>query len=101
MLSLLSKALLKAADLPDLLGYLLIGIGLRVADAGWGLLPAPAPRLLTFLAEVGVVALFFRIGLSRNVQNLLRRLPGATVIWAVNALTSLALGFGAAHYGLG
>ncbi|MFB6249763.1 MAG: cation:proton antiporter [Salinibacter sp.] len=101
VLCLLSKAFLEAADLPDLLGYLLIGIGLRAADATWGLLPAPAPRLLTVLAEVGVVALLFRIGLSRNVQNLLRRLPWATIIWLANALASLALGFGAAHYGLG
>jgi Kef-type K+ transport system membrane component KefB len=101
VLCLLSKALLEAADLPDLLGYLLIGVGLRAADATGGVLPAPAPRLLAFLAEVGVVALLFRIGLSRNVQNLLRRLPGATVIWLGNALASLALGFGAARYGLG
>jgi Kef-type K+ transport system membrane component KefB len=96
VLCLLSKALLEAADLPDLLDYLLIGVGLRAADATGGVLPAAAPRLLTVLAEVGVVALLFRIGLSRNVQNLLRRLPGATVIWLGNALTSLGLGFGAA-----
>jgi Kef-type K+ transport system membrane component KefB len=101
VLCLLAKALLEAADLPDLLGYLLIGVGLRAADTAWGGLPAAGPRLLTVLAEVGVVALLFRIGLSRNVQNLLRRLPGATLIWLGNALTSLGLGFAAAHYGLG
>ncbi len=100
VLCLLLKAVLEAADLPDLLGYLLTGIALRAADTTWGLLPAAAPRLLTVLAEIGVVVLLFRIGLTRNVQTLIRRLPGATVIWLGNVLTSLGLVFGAARYAL-
>ncbi|MEF8940172.1 MAG: hypothetical protein V5A22_10025 [Salinivenus sp.] len=43
VLCLVLKAVLEAADLPDLLGYLLTGIALRAADTTWGLLPAAAP----------------------------------------------------------
>lgn len=90
--SILLKILLEAADLPDLLGFVLLGIGFRWGDATWNVLPPDAPRLLAFMAEFGVVALLFRIGLLRSVQNLLRRLPGAAVIWLVNTTTSVGLG---------
>jgi len=70
VVSLLLKAGLEPADLPDLLGYLLLGVGLRIADEAWCLLPPEAIRLLSFLAEVGIVTLLFRIGLSLDPTSL-------------------------------
>lgn len=101
VLSILSKALLEHLDLPDFLGYLLIGVGLGVADTTWGLFPTGGHRLLAFLAEFGVIALLFRIGLECNLEHLLQRLPGATMIWIVNVTASLAAVFGAALLVLG
>jgi Kef-type K+ transport system membrane component KefB len=95
VLSILSKAALEHFDLPDLLGYLLIGVGLRVLDNTWTLLTPRGHELLGFLAEFGVVALLFRIGLECNLEHLLQRLSGATVIWVVNVLVSLGTVLGA------
>ena len=95
VLSILSKAALEHFDLPDLLGYLLIGVGLRVLDNTWTLLTPRGHELLGFLAEFGVVALLFRIGLECNLEHLLQRLSGATVIGVVNVLVSLGTVLGA------
>jgi Kef-type K+ transport system membrane component KefB len=95
VLSILSKAALEQFNLPDLLGYLLLGVGLHVADSAWTLLTPRGRELLAFLAAFGVVALLFRIGLECHLEHLLRRLSGATVIWIVNVLVSLAAVLGA------
>ena len=54
VLSILSKAALEHFDLPDLLGYLLIGVGIRLLDGAWGLLTPRGHELLAFLADFGV-----------------------------------------------
>ena len=89
VLSLLSKAALEHLDLPDLLGYLLIGIGLRLFERTGPLVSINGSQLFPFLAELGVVALLFRIGLECNPKHLLRRLSGATRIWIANVTLSL------------
>lgn len=89
VLSIVSKAVLEHFELPDLLGYLLIGVGLRVLDGIWPILTNSGHQLLAFLADFGVVAVLFRIGLECELKHLLRRLPGATVVWTVNVAVSL------------
>lgn len=89
VLSILSKAALESLDLPDLLGYLLIGVGLGLIDQTWPQALPLGPQLLTFLAQIGVVALLFRIGLECEIEHLWRRLSGATWIWVVNVTASL------------
>ena len=89
VLSLLSKAALEHLDLPDLLGYLLIGIGLRLFERTGPLVSINGSQLFPFLAKLGVVALLFRIGLECNPKHLLRRLSGATRIWIANVTLSL------------
>jgi Kef-type K+ transport system membrane component KefB len=59
-LALLLKALLKRVALPDLIGYLAIGLAFRFADARFDLLSDEATQGFELLAEVGVVALLFR-----------------------------------------
>jgi Kef-type K+ transport system membrane component KefB len=96
--SIFSQAALERLGLPDLLGYLLIGVGLNLVHDAWPqALPADA-RLLTLLAQIGVVALLFRIGLEREIEHLWRRLSGATWIWLVNATASLLAVLGAALF---
>jgi Kef-type K+ transport system membrane component KefB len=94
VLSILSKAALEHFDLPDLLGYLLIGIGLRLLDGTWTMLTPRGHELLAFLADFGVVVLLFRIGLECNLKHLLRRLSGATLIWIANVVVSLGTALG-------
>jgi Kef-type K+ transport system membrane component KefB len=89
--SILSKAVLERLGLPDLLGYLLIGVGLSLLHHVWPTALSADARLLTFLAQIGVVTLLFRIGLECKIEHLWKRLPGATWIWIVNVSVSLGV----------
>jgi len=93
VLSLLSKAALGRLDL---LGYLLVGVGLQMLDGVWPVVTTGSQQLLTFLAEFGVVALLFRVGLECNPKHLFRRFSGATVIWIVNVTASMGTVLGTA-----
>ena len=53
------------------------------------------------LAQLGVVALLFRVGLRSHTRALLSKLPRASIIWLGDVLTNLAIGFVLARYGLG
>jgi Kef-type K+ transport system membrane component KefB len=89
VLSILSKAVLERLGLPDLLGYLLIGVGLGFLHRAWPTVLPGDVQLLTFLAQIGVVALLFRIGLECEIEHLWKRLSGATWIWLSNVTASL------------
>ncbi|WP_251961125.1 cation:proton antiporter [Salinibacter ruber] len=98
VLSRLVKAALERLNLPDLLGYLFIGMALRLVE-GTGLLRfVDGPQVLSFLAQLGIVALLFRIGLECTPKNLLRRLSGATRIWIANITLSLGAVLGVALF---
>jgi len=98
--AILSKAGLDRLGLPDLLGYLVIGVLLRELDAALGLLPETGGQVLTFLSDLGIIAILFRVGLRCNVTQLIERLPGATFIGLINVVASGGIGFAAAYYAL-
>jgi Kef-type K+ transport system membrane component KefB len=50
------------------------------------------------LAQLGVVALLFRVGLRSHTSALLAKLPDATLIWVGNVLGSAAVGFVVSRY---
>ena len=50
------------------------------------------------LAQLGVVALLFRVGLRSHTSALVAKLPGAALIWVGNVLGSAAIGFLVARY---
>lgn len=97
VLALLSAAGLKHLGLPDLLGYLALGVGLRTLDRIWGVVPPSSTNVLDFLSEFGIIVLLFQVGLQCNPKTLFHRLPGATLIAVVNIVVSGWLGFAAAH----
>jgi Kef-type K+ transport system membrane component KefB len=100
-LALLLKALLKRVALPDLIGYLAIGLALRFADARFDLISDGATQGFELLAEVGVVALLFHIGVRSKLGALLAQLPKASVVWFGSVSASGLLGFAIAYYFLG
>ena len=53
------------------------------------------------LAQLGVVALLFRVGLRSHTSALLKKLPDASMIWIGNAFGSAAVGFLVSLYILG
>ena len=94
------KSALRRFDVPALVGYLLLGVLLRVLDDASLHLPDEAWRALDVLADLGIVCLLFRVGLESDIRILLRELPRASVVLVTSMATSFAFGFVAAR-GLG
>ena len=98
----LIRGLLDPVGIPPLVGYLLLGLVLRVADGQWGFLAVPAiEHTFEFLADIGIVILLFRVGLETNPGKLVRKLPRSSVIFAGNLLVAALFGYVTAYYGLG
>lgn len=97
----LTKAALGKAGIPSLVGFMLIGFLLRVADSNFNLLTSGTLEILEFMAKVGVITLLFRIGLESKIRNLARQLRSASLIWVGDVLISGLLGFGSAYYIVG
>jgi Kef-type K+ transport system membrane component KefB len=95
------KAALQPLRIPPLIGYLAVGVGLRLLETHFGLLGEPGREIIDFLAKLGVIALLFRVGLESDLPGLVSQLGCATVIWLGNILASAAAGYIAARYLLG
>jgi len=71
------EAALRRVNVPPLVGYLLLGLSLSIVDAHWHLLSRSAHRILDFLADFGVIAILFRIGLDSHPRTLARKINQA------------------------
>jgi Kef-type K+ transport system membrane component KefB len=94
------KSGLRPLGVPPLVGYLLLGFLLRLADAHWAFLSEPVHHAFTFLADLGVIALLFRVGLDSHPAALAAKLPDASAVWLGNVAGSAVLGFATAWYWL-
>lgn len=101
VLAMLIKALLNRVRIPALIGFILLGLALNVADRRWALLDPGSHEVLAFLGDVGVVMLLFRVGLTADLPKLRQQLGRASVIWFWTVLLSGSLGFAASHWLLG
>ncbi len=78
-----------------------LGLLLGLLDR-WLDVITPAVRdAVALLADIGVVALLFRVGLESKLSALLSALPRATLVWAGDVGLSTTLAFVGAHYCLG
>jgi len=82
-----------------IVGYLVLGIGLRAASSLGGIPLLTVQQVFPFLADLGVIVLLFRVGLESDLSRLLAQLPDALWVSAGDVLVSGSLAFGAA-YGL-
>jgi len=90
--ALVLRSLFERLRLPPLLGYLLLGVGLRMMDDTLGLLPADTTPLLDFLGKLGVIALLLGVGMHSQLRRLLKELGRATPIFLVNLVLSGLIG---------
>jgi len=109
----LLKSRLRAIGLPALVGFLLLGFALRLADTGLagagagvlasgaGFLSASALQVFDILAKIGVICLLFRIGLESDLGALLRQLRSASLVWGASVLVNGAAGFAVSYWLLG
>ena len=98
IICLLLRIALQRIRLPALIGYFAVGFGLRVVGSHYGFLGESTERIFEFLANLGVIALLFRIGLESDLGKLVRQLRRASWIWLGNMAVSGFGGFLAARY---
>ena len=83
---------------PALVGYLVLGFLLRLTGTAAGFLTESMVTHLGFLADIGVIALLFRVGLESDLDGLLGQLKNVPAIWLGNVLLSGVLGYIASAY---
>lgn len=92
------KSLMERIGVPALVGYILIGFLVSLINQQWSFVSIALNNTLAVLAQLGVVALLFRVGLKSHTKVLLAKLPDASLIWIGDVLTNLLLGFLVSRY---
>lgn len=92
------KSLMARMRMPSLVGYIFLGFLVSALNHQWSFISSDFDTVFSILAKLGVVALLFRVGLKSHTRVLLNKLPDASVIWAGDVLTNVALGFGVTRY---
>jgi len=98
VVAMLLKAGMGRIGLPALVGFLSLGLTLRLADDTWGLFSGTDTIILSFVGQAGLVALLFRVGLESNLEGLLQQLRKASTIWVADVVVSGAVGYATAFY---
>lgn len=94
----LVKGIFGRLGVPALVGYIGLGLLLRVTDNHWHVLNETVLDSFEFLASLGIVALLFKVGIESHPRALAEKLPDATLIWLGNMALAAVLGFAAAYY---
>lgn len=92
------KSLMERIGVPALVGYVLLGIVVSALNQQWSFIGSAFDSTFTVLAQLGVVALLFRVGLNSDIRGLLAKLPDASLIWVGDVLTTVLLGFTVSRY---
>jgi len=101
LLTMFIKSCLARIRVPALVGFLLLGIGVRAADMQWQLLASGTGEILGFLSKIGLITLLFRVGLESNLAGLLKQLKTASMVWVGDVGLTFLIGFAAAVYLIG
>jgi Kef-type K+ transport system membrane component KefB len=101
VLASLVRALAARLGLPSVVGLLLLGLAAGLANERFAFLGPPAREAFVLLADLGIVALLFKVGLDSNLARLLSALPRATLIWIGDIACSASLAFLTARHLVG
>jgi len=99
--AILVRSWLARIGVPSLIGFLILGFLLRLADDHWMFLSLHGMATIEFLASIGVFVLLFRIGLESDLHGLLSKLPRAAPIWIGNVVLSGVPAYLVSVFGLG
>lgn len=98
VLAIVVKAGSERIGMPPLVGYLLLGFVLQLLDIRGFLTSRAVLEVYSFLAELGIISLLFRVGLECNLAGLVRQLPRACLLLMGDVLCSGSLGFATAYF---
>lgn len=101
ILSPIVKNLMARIGLPAPVGYIILGLAISTLNQQWNFINDTFEYVFSVLAELGVVALLFRVGLRSHLKALVAKLPDASLIWLGDVLVNLVVGFALAHYLIG
>ena len=101
ILSILIRYLFRRAGVPSLVGFLILGFLIRLANLPLAFLTEPIKDIFEFLGTIGIIFLLFRVGLESNITGLLRQLKRATIIWFGNVVFSGATAYVTSYFLLG
>jgi Kef-type K+ transport system membrane component KefB len=101
ILSILIRYLFRRAGVPSLVGFLILGFLIRLANLPLAFLTEPTKDIFEFLGTIGIIFLLFRVGLESNITGLLRQLKRATIIWFGNVVFSGATAYVTSYFLLG
>lgn len=86
--AMLVRALLFRLGAPSIVGFILIGLAVRVLNDAFPFVSTAGFHILEFLASTGLFILLFRVGLDSNLDGLISKLPRAAPIWLGNVVLS-------------
>jgi Kef-type K+ transport system membrane component KefB len=92
--------LLERIGVPALVGYITLGLLISTLNQQWFFVTTEFESTISTLAQLGVVAMLFRVGLKSHTSALLAKLPDASSIWIGDVLTNIAFGFLISRYAL-
>lgn len=97
------KSLLQRYGLPGMIGLIGAGIALSVVDEKTGVLSGELVETIDMFAQIGIIALLFRVGLESDLDALLGQFRRAALIWLPNLTVAAAFAFALVWYwpGLG
>lgn len=101
LLSIFVKSGARRLRIPELVVYILVGMGLRGLDSQGSFLPEQLPEVLRVVGGWGLVVMLFRVGLESNLRGLLAQSRTALGIWVGDVFVSGLFGFLTARYLLG
>ena len=96
----LVESLCTRLAVPPLVGHLLLGVAARPLGEACGLLTEPVLQAFRLLADLGIVALLFAVGLESHPRALAAKLPEALPVGLGNVVGSALVAFAAARWWL-
>ena len=96
--AMVTKAAFEKVGVSSLVGFILLGFFIGLADRQWNLLLEDGRTVYEFLAKLGIIVLLFRVGLESNIAKLFGQLRRASLIWIGDVLASGGLAFCFSYY---
>ncbi|MFP4496991.1 MAG: cation:proton antiporter [Vulcanimicrobiota bacterium] len=92
------RAIAQKLRIPSLVGFILLGLLLKILDNQFQFLSEASNEILLFLADVGIITFLFKVGLESDIGGLLKQFKKASLVWAGGVITAGATGFLVTHY---